>query len=94
MPRLLADGYGNLTVIWAAKSDTPGLYRFYYQRFDASAAAWLGPKPITDATTQNAKLPQGAGSHAAAGNRSGRAALSFADLTSTRPSNLRLASFD
>jgi Bacterial Ig-like domain len=91
MPRLTADGHGNLLVVWA-KPQSTGVYNFVYQRFDAAADSWSGPLPIASASMTNAELGTGIGRMALGGNASGLAAFTFSDVVDW-PSKLQLASF-
>jgi hypothetical protein len=49
MPRLTADGHGNLLLVWA-KETLQGVYDFVARRFDASTDRWSDPAIISGAT--------------------------------------------
>ncbi|HEX2875406.1 MAG TPA: Ig-like domain-containing protein [Polyangiaceae bacterium] len=91
MPRMTTDAHGNLLLIWASSVET-GVYSLVYQRFDAAAGAWLGPKPIEGVTITNAYFDYYFGRFVMGGSANGLAAIAFADVTDSSR-NLRLASF-
>jgi hypothetical protein len=91
MPRMTTDAHGNLLLIWATSVET-GVYSLVYQRFDAAASAWLGPKPIEGVTITNGYFDYYFGRFVMGGSSNGLAAIAFADLTDSSR-NLRLANF-
>lgn len=91
MPRMTTDAHGNLLLLWASIVES-GVYSLAYQRFDASAGAWLGAKPIEDVTITHVSFDADFGRIVMGGNADGLAAVAFADLNSSSR-NLRLASF-